>query len=133
MTNDTLTVDLRPLLDPKRWRASAELQELLKRPLARPTQLNDRLTEQNEKRGREQKRWRTENDEEHKQHCLAHRECSVLNWKVMGRSEIPEIDSDQHTEQNEHSEFGPAHDHGECSVVVVMNDWIARRSRRRFE
>jgi len=83
------TVDLRPLLDPKRWRASAELQELLKRPLARPTQLNDRLSEENEKAGQKDSGERRTHKNANDKHSGFHDGDSVvvdLNFWIAQRS-----------------------------------------------
>jgi hypothetical protein len=49
---ETLTVDLRPLLDPLRWRASDELKELLREPLARSAHTETEKNEESE-RGQE--------------------------------------------------------------------------------
>lgn len=85
MRHDTLTVDLTTILDDPRWRASEELQTLLRKPLARRLGIQD---------------------------CVA----GIANEPTEAVAKQSERDV-------------AAQGHGN---LVVLNDWLAERSRRNF-
>ncbi len=84
---ETHYTDLRPLLDPKLWRASDELQKLLRKPLAR------RSVKKGD--GEKPRDWQHDATEKHEP-----------------RENLLESRHDN---------------------LVVLNDWIAMKTRRNFE